>query len=357
MSVVARDATGGEHGHDWWEATLPTTNVPSLLYYRFIVRDGGTTRYVEDDALLDGGSGEALAASDDRSWQLVTYDPAFETPAWAEGAIAYQVFPDRFANGDPSNDPSPEASPGADGADRYRYGDVYGNPVLPLDWESDLPEGHCRAYTSPAEPCDDEPLGRDFYGGDLAGIRQHLPELDELGVTLLYLNPVFAAPSNHRYDTSDYTVVDPDLGTDADLAALVADAEALGIRVVLDGVFNHTSSDSPFFDRAARFDELGACESATSEWASWYEFAPGPPAKCYDGTTYTDWFGFDTLAVLAENPDTFGYFLGDDGIATRWIEAGIGGWRLDVMNEIGHDSLRGLRRSVKGVDPDATDPR
>lgn len=353
MTVAARDATGGEHGHDWWEATLPTTNVPSLFYYRFIVRDGGTTRYLEDDALLDGGSGEALATSDDRSWQLVTYDPAFETPSWAVGAVAYQVFPDRFANGDPSNDPSPQVSAGAGGADRYRYGDVYGNPILPRDWETDMPEGYCRAYTSPAEPCDEEPLGRDFYGGDLAGIRQHLPELDELGVTLLYLNPVFAAPSNHRYDTSDYTVVDPDLGTEADLAALVADAEALGIRAVLDGVFNHTSSDSPFFDRAERFDEVGACESAASEWASWYTFSPGPPSKCYGGTTYTDWFGFDTLAVLAENPDTFGYFLGDDSIATRWIEAGTGGWRLDVMNEIGHDFLRGLRRSVKGTDPDA----
>ena len=353
MAVVARDATGGEHGYDYWEATLPTTNVPSLLYYRFIVRDGASTRYLEDDALLDGGPGEVLDESADRSWQLVTYDPAFETPSWAAGGVAYQIFPDRFANGDPSNDPSPDASPGADGADRYRYGDVYGNPILPRDWQTDLPEGFCRAYTAPAEPCEEEPLGRDFYGGDLAGIREHLPELDELGVTLLYLNPIFAAPSNHRYDTSDYVVIDPDLGTEADLAALIADAETLGMRVVLDGVFNHTSSDSPFFDRAERFEEVGACESATSPWATWFIFTPGPPAKCYDGTTYTDWFGFDTLAVLAENPDTFGYFLGTDSIATRWIEAGIGGWRLDVMNEISHDFLRGLRRSIKGADPHA----
>jgi glycosidase len=353
MAVVARDATSGEHGYDYWEATLPTTNVPSLLYYRFIVRDGASTRYLEDDALLDGGSGQALDESADRSWQLVTYDPAFETPDWAAGAVAYQIFPDRFANGDPSNDPSPDASAGAEGADRYRYGDVYGNPILPRDWETDLPEGFCRAYAAPAEPCDAEPLGRDFYGGDLAGIREHLPELDELGVTLLYLNPIFAAPSNHRYDTSDYSVVDPDLGTEEDLAALIADAEALGMRVVLDGVFNHTSSDSPFFDRAQRFEEVGACESAASPTATWFIFAPGPPAKCYDGTTYTDWFGFDTLAVLAENPDTFDYFLGTDGIATRWIEAGIGGWRLDVMNEISHDYLRGLRRSIKGADPEA----
>jgi glycosidase len=353
MQVVARDATGGEHGYDWWEATLPTTNIPSVLYYRFIVRDGGATRHVEDDALLDGGAGETLAASEDRSWQLVTHAPDFATPDWARGAVVYQVFPDRFANGDPSNDPSPDAQAGPDPDTRYRSGEVYGNPVLARDWETDLPEGYCRAYTAPAEPCDEEPLGRDFYGGDLAGIGEHLADLADLGVTVLYLNPVFAAPSNHRYDTSDYTVIDPDLGTRADLEALTADAEVLGMHVVLDGVFNHVSSESPFFDRSARFDEVGACESADSDWATWFTFSPGPPAKCFDGQTYTDWFGFDTLAVLAENPDTFGYFLGEESVATRWLESGIGGWRLDVMNEISHDFLRGLRRSIKGVDPDA----
>ena len=353
MRVVARDATTGGHGHDWWEATLPTTNIPSLLYYRFIVRDGGTTRYVEDDALLDGGAGETLAASEDRSWQLVTHAPEFATPDWAKGAVVYQIFPDRFANGDPTNDPLPDASPGATGAERYRSSEIYGNPVARRDWESDLPEGFCRAYTAPAEPCDEEPLGRDFYGGDLAGIRDHLDELAELGVTILYLNPVFAAPSNHRYDTSDFTLVDPDLGTNEDLEGLVADAEALGIHVLLDGVFNHVSSAAPIFDRDGRFEEVGACESAESPWATWFTFSPGPPAKCFDGQTYTDWFGFDTLAVLTENPDTFGYFLGEESIATRWLGTGIGGWRLDVMNEISHDFLRGLRRSVKGTNPDA----
>ncbi|MGZ8474677.1 MAG: alpha-amylase family glycosyl hydrolase [Candidatus Limnocylindria bacterium] len=352
MEVVARDATAGTHGYDYWEAVLPTTNIPTVLYYRFIVRDGGAVRYVEDDSLLDGGAGQVLLNSPDRSWQLVTYDPEFQTPDWARGALAYQIFPDRFANGDPANDPSPDAEPTSDGAGRYQYGDVYGNPVLTRDWEADLPEGYCRAYTRPAEPCDEEPLGRDFYGGDFAGIREHLPELAELGVTVLYLNPVFAAPSNHRYDTSDYTVIDPDLGTQADLEALVADAEGFGMRVVLDGVFNHTSSDSPYFDRNARFPEVGACESADSEWAAWYVISAGPPAKCHDGTTYEDWFGFDTLAVLAENPTTFDYFLAPESIATRWLDSGIGGWRLDVMNEISHGFLRGLRNSIKEVDPD-----
>jgi glycosidase len=352
MAVEARDATAGDHGYDWWATTLHTTKVATLLWYRFIVRDGGETRYVEDDALLDGGAGTVASSSEDASWELATYDPAFATPAWAQGATVYQVFPDRFANGDPSNDPSPDATPGSGPADRYRSGEVYGNPVLAKAWD-DLPEGYCRAYQSPATACAEQPLGRDFFGGDLAGITAHIGELADLGVTVLYLNPVFAAPSNHRYDTQDYTVVDPDLGTNADLDALLAAAEAHGMHVVLDGVFNHTSSDAPTFDRSHHFPEVGACEAADSPYATWYVLTAGPPAKCFGGQSYTDWFGFDTLAVLSEHPDVYAAFFGRDGIVPRWIRAGIGGWRLDVMNEIGHAFLRGMRREAKAANPDA----
>ncbi|MEO8246804.1 MAG: alpha-amylase family glycosyl hydrolase, partial [Chloroflexota bacterium] len=352
LAVEARDATAGANGYDWWATTLHTTKVPTLLWYRFIVHDEGETRYVEDDALLDGGPGIAADTSADASWELATYDPAFTTPAWAQGATVYQIFPDRFANGDPSNDPSPDATPGSGQADRYRSGEVYGNPVLAKAWD-DLPEGYCRAYQGPASACAEQPLGRDFFGGDLAGILAHLDELADLGVTVLYLNPVFAAPSNHRYDTQDYTVVDPDLGTNADLEALIAAADARGMHVILDGVFNHTSSDAPTFDRGHHFPEVGACESADSPYASWYQLVPGPPAKCFDSQSYADWFGFDTLAVLSETPAVYAAFFGRDGIAPRWIRAGIGGWRLDVMNEISHGFLQALRREAKAANPDA----
>jgi glycosidase len=353
MEPVARDAVSGDHGHDYWEATLPTTAAPTVLYYRFIVRDGAAVRYLEDDDLFDGGPGTVYETSPDHSWQIVTYDPDFVTPEWARGAVVYQIFPDRFANADPTNDPSPDAVPGQAGAERYRYGDVYGNPILPRDWETDLPEGYCRAYQPATQQCDEGPLGRDFYGGDLAGITRHLADLADLGVTVVYLNPIFAAPSNHRYDTSDYYEIDPDLGTLADFDALLAEAERLGLRIVLDGVFNHTSSDSPFFDRAGRFSELGACESPESPWSTWYTLLPGPPAKCHDEQTYDDWWGFDTLPVLTDHPDVFDYFYGPDGVARHWIAAGASGWRLDVMNEISDGFLRGLRKAVKDESPDA----
>ena len=352
MHVEARDTTAGEHGFDYWAVDLPTTKLPTVLYYRFIVRDGTATRYLEDDQAFDGGPGVVLAESVDASWQIVTYDPGFAAPAWTAGATVYQIFPDRFANGDSTNDPSPDAVPAAEGAGRYQYGDVYGNPILVKGWD-ELPEGYCRAYQGAATPCTEGPLGRDFFGGDLAGITQHLPELADLGVTVLYLNPIFAAPSNHRYDTSDYLTIDPDLGTREDFDMLLRTAHDLGVRVVLDGVFNHTSSDSPMFDRAQRYAEVGACEAADSPFAAWYTLLPGPPAKCFDGQTYVDWFGFDTLPVLTEDPQVVSFFAGVNGVAPYWVKAGIDGWRLDVMNEISHGVLRALRTAVKTANPDA----
>jgi glycosidase len=196
-------------------------------------------------------------------------------------------------------------------------------------------------------------LGRDFFGGDLAGLAQHLPDLADLGVTAIYLNPIFAAPSNHRYDTTDYAYIDPDLGTREEFDELLARAHELGLRVVLDGVFNHTSSDSPYFDRSARFSESGACEAADSPYAAWYTLEPGPPTKCFNGQTYVDWFGFDTLPVLTEGPEVMELINGDDGVVRSWLAAGIDGWRLDVMNEIGHGFLRALRRAAKETTPDS----
>jgi hypothetical protein len=236
MEVVTSDRTAGEHGFDYWQATIRTNGKPTVLRYTFIVRDGPTTLYLEDDPPddgaavpegSDGGAGRVYAESLDASWQITTYDPAFETPAWAHGAVVYQVFPDRFFDGDPTNNPTPDAEQGTEGAARFRYGDVYGNPILVKTWD-ELPEGHCRAYQG--VPCDEGPLGRDFFGGDLAGVTAKLDDLAELGVTVIYFNPIFAAPSNHRYDTSSYAFVDPDLGTEADFERLVAEAEARGIR-------------------------------------------------------------------------------------------------------------------------------
>jgi glycosidase len=368
MEVVATDPTQGAHGYDYWEATLRTSAVPTVLYYRFIVRDGPTTRYIEDDLAADGGSvpegndggsGLVLANSPDSSWQIDVYEPDFATPAWARGATVYQIFPDRFFNGDPSNDPSSDAEQGSEGAARFRYGDVYGNPVLPKAWD-DRPEGFCRSYQGAS--CDEEPLGRDFFGGDLAGVTAKLDDLQALGVTVIYFNPVFAAPSNHRYDTTSYDVIDPDLGTQEDFETLLQEADSRGIRVLLDGVFNHVSSDSPWFDRERRFEETGACEAADSPYRSWFTFRPpagGEPSPCVpstgggDDTYYQGWFGFDTIPEVNEGTEIYDLFTGPDGVARRWVAEGTAGWRLDVMDNLSHGFMHRIREAVKQTNPDA----
>jgi len=359
MDRVATDPDAGTHGVDYWEAVV-TPTAPTVLDYWFVVQDGQSRRYLTDDPALDGGTGTILTDTPtDPGWQLTVYQPGFTTPAWTRGATVYQIFPDRFANGDPADDPSPDATPGPSGGERFRQGDVYGNPILVKAW-SDLPEGFCRAYQD--APCDEQPLGRDFFGGDLAGITAHLDDLAARGITALYLNPIFAAPSNHRYDTTDYLTIDPDLGTQADFDALIAGAHDRGIKVILDGVFNHVSSDSPWFDRLGRYDELGACESADSPYRSWFTFrAPGPgePAACApstprgDDTYYVSWAGFDTIPALSETPEVVDMITGPDGVIRHWLRAGADGWRLDVADDLSPELLRAIRSAAKAEDPDA----
>ncbi|MET0771661.1 MAG: alpha-amylase family glycosyl hydrolase [Candidatus Limnocylindrales bacterium] len=360
MTVVATDPTTGDHGVDWWQATLDTPTAPTILDYSFVVADGASRRFLSDDATLDGGTGTiARSPLETPGWQLTVFDPDLSTPDWTRGAVVYQVFPDRFANGDPTNDPSPDATPGPDGSARFVQGDVYGNPIIAKDWE-ELPEGYCRAHMDVT--CDEDPLGRDFFGGDLDGLTDRLDELATRGVTAIYLNPIFAAPSNHRYDTTDYLTIDPDLGTDADFDALIAGAHARGIKVILDGVFNHLSSDSPWFDRMGRYPELGACESADSPYRDWFTFrAPGPgqPSPCApsepggDDTYYESWAGFDTIPALRETPEVVELITGEDGVVRHWLRRGIDGWRLDVANDLSPALLRAIRAAARAEDPEA----
>ena len=260
-------ATGppGEHGYDFWQATIRTSAKPTVLWYRFIAPRRA------DDAIPRGrparrrrrrfrraptaGAGGSTRRASTAPGRSTVYEPDFRRPPGRPARSSTRSSRTASSTATRATTRRPDAEPGRPtGAARFRYGDVYGNPILVKAWD-DLPEGYCRAYQGVA--CDEGPLGRDFFGGDLAGITAKLDDLADLGVTVIYLNPIFAAPSNHRYDTSSYDVVDPDLGTEADFARLIAEAKARGIRVILDGVFNHVSSDSPWFDRERRFEEDG----------------------------------------------------------------------------------------------------
>ncbi len=329
---------------DFWETTLEEV-APNNLWYRFIVTDGSDTDYYADNtAALDSGLGAVTDEPLDNSFALMFYDPAFSTPDWARTAVIYQIFPDRFRNADDDNDP--------------QTGDPrYNDPVLALDWGV-LPEGYCRNYDGALENCpwrfDDTPpdyspvlevpRGRDYFGGDLQGVIEKLPYLRSIGVNTIYFNPIFAAQSNHRYDTADYYQIDPALGDLTDFEELITRAEIYGIRIILDGVFNHMSSDSPLFDRYRDYAALGACEAADSAYRDWFSFRPPSPlepAPCEpstpggEDTFYNGWFGFDSIPVINKsNPEVQDYFLTNpDSVSRFWLNNGASGWRQDVMGD------------------------
>lgn len=348
-------------GHDLWEATFPVGAEATIWQYRFNLTKGGRTYFYEDDTLgpddqyveaNKGGPGMLYEQSPAQSYQISVYDPDFYTPEWFRNAIIYQIFPDRFRDGDPSNNPATGAETFYGSLPLY-FHDTWNEPML--DGRVDtLPDGS--GYWN-----------SDFYGGDLAGITEKLDYLQSLGVTAIYLNPIFLARSNHRYDTADYKSIDPYLGTLEDFRALVSEAQARGIRLILDGVFNHASSDSPFFDRYHRFETDGACESLESVYRDWFFFVPArgtQPSPCVgeDGDLYyVSWAGYDTIPqinnALAEPRDYF--FRAADSVARLWGAEGIGGWRLDAAEQIddgldpANDYWEQFRAVVRAVDPEA----
>ncbi len=324
---------------DWWEATI-TPPDPTTLHYRFVVSDGSTRVFLADDALLDGGRGAVSRIGVDTGWVITVYVPGTQPVPWLDGAVVYQVFPDRFRNGDPTNDARTSAP---------RYGwppDASDRPVR-RPWDA-LP--------------DSATASREWFGGDLAGITRNLDYLKDLGVSVLYLNPIFSAASNHAYDTRDYRTIDPRFGDPAAWAALVKAADARGIHIVLDGVFNHVSADSPYFDRYGHFATSGACEAVDSPYRSWFTFTPLPGGSCAgpDGPKTMDYAGWSNLASLPVlNKKDLGVrdlvYAGADAVAPAWIRAGASGWRLDVMTDptFGTDFWPGFRAAVKATRPDA----
>lgn len=349
-------------GFDLWETTVDVGRQTTVYWYRFILSRGGETIYYEDDtrpdggnyvASLEGGPGAAYAQSQDLSYQITVYDPEYDTPEWMRNAIIYQIFPDRFRDGDTGNDP-------VDGEEVF-----YGS--LPLSfhetWNEEPIDG--RVTTLPGG---EGYYNSDFFGGDLAGVIEKLDYLQDLGVTAIYFNPIFEARSNHRYDTANFKAIDPYLGDMDTFETLVQEADARGIKIILDGVFNHLSSDSVFFDRYHRFyGQAGACESLDSPYRDWFLFlAPRgtQPDACVDNpddaTYYTSWAGYDTIPKIDSSqlgPREY-VFLDDDSVARTWGAAGIGGWRLDVAGDIdpgGRGTLywEAFRSVVRQVDPEA----
>ena len=175
----------------------------------------------------------------------------------------------------------------------------------------------------------------DYFGGDLPGITEKLPELAALGVGVLYLNPIFEAHSNHRYNTADYLRIDPLLGTEQDFITLCQRAHEHGIKIILDGVFNHTGSDSLYFNKEGRYGPGGAYRDPHSPYRSWYCW------KDAAANMYESWWDFQSLPKLNSRDESWREFLcGENGIVRHWLRLGADGWRLDVVDEYPDELVR-----------------
>ena len=306
-----------------WEVAIPLPTTPGLFWYYFLIyrKDGRTIRYGNQPDKL-GGVGVAYDHGEPESFQITLYDPAYKTPEAFHGANIYQIFPDRFRHA-----PTKAVD---DRKDRY----VHKNWDEELLGVGDLRGGKYQEL--------------DFYGGTLTGIQEKLPYLKDMGIDIIYLNPIFRARSNHRYDTGDYTQVDPLCGTNTEFTELCEAAKKVGIRVMLDGVFSHTGEDSVYFNHFGHYPTLGAYQGQSSPYYDWYTFNHYPE-------DYKAWWGILSLPELRkDNPEYQKFmFQPHEGVVPRWIEAGSCGWRLDVADELPVDFLRKLRAAAKAADPEA----
>ena len=286
-----------------WRCVYAAPRRPELAWYRFSLRRR---------------SGETVTLA---QRQLTVYEEYGAAPDWFGRGVSYQIFPDRFCR---SRVPDPAG--------------LVGDRTVHENWQ-DTPEFR------PDER--GEIRNRDFFGGDLAGIISKLDYLKSLGVTTLYLNPIFEAASNHRYNTADYMAIDPMLGTAEDFRALCREAHARGMRVLLDGVFNHTGSASRYFNADGFYPELGAAQSKDSPYYNWYHFTHWPDS-------YDAWWGIKTLPAVEENQASYRDFIirSEDSVVRHWLRCGADGWRLDVADELPDDFIAELRQAMDAEKPD-----
>ena len=300
--------------YEIWSCTfsLPRTGL-YFYYFRVITPDGCFRLFKQgDDTNMEAGA----------LWQVSCVPADFHTPDWAKGATIYQIFPDRFRkSGD--CDLSGKLTPYV----------VHSNWDEEVFWQP-TPEGVV--------------LNNDFYGGNFKGITEKMDYIASLGTTILYLNPISKSFSSHRYDTGDYKVPDPMLGTLEDFREMVDVAHAKGIKVILDGVYSHTGSNSPYFNREGQFDSVGAFNSQESPYYSWFTFYNWPHS-------YNSWWSFDTLPTVNKMDPAFVDFIitGEDSVIAFWLKQGIDGFRLDVADELPDEFIKLLRDRVKEINPDA----
>lgn len=283
-----------------------------IYYYRFEMRNRDGVWYYGR-----GENGESVCGENLPEWQLTVYKSSYKTPDFAKGNIIYHIFVDRFNRAD-----------GVKTKRKYRLHESF----------SESPE---------VVSADGKYYADDFFGGNFNGIREKLDYLEELGVGIIYLSPIFKAFSNHRYDTGDYLKVDELLGTEDDFKRLLDAAHEKGMKIILDGVFNHSGADSLYFNKFGTYDSLGAYQSKSSPYYDWYYFKKFPDE-------YACWWGCDNVPDLNKsNKDYRALVFGKNGVVEKWQKLGADGWRLDVVDELPIDFVNLLIKKIKSVNKDA----
>lgn len=262
--------------------------------------------------------GGGITYNEPSPWQLIVYSPNYTTPEWIMGGAFYQIFVDRFCKAG--------VRPLKNGA------------IKREDWDG-VP------YYKPDN--NGEVLCNDFFGGNLDGVIEKLPYLHDLGINCIYLNPIFEAYSNHKYDTADYSKIDPSFGDESTLIKLCAEAEKLNIRIICDGVFNHTGADSVYFNRYGNYGDGGAYRTKDSPYYEWYGFSEWP-------NKFDSWWGIRTLPQMRKDSSGFQEFIaGESGILQKWMSCGAFGWRLDVVDELSEEFVRKMRKRIKHENSEA----
>ncbi|HOX15386.1 MAG TPA: glycoside hydrolase family 13 protein [Smithellaceae bacterium] len=314
---------------DYWEISIQAPAVPDVYWYYFTINFGGRICYYGTQGRRTGGIG-CVYSSHPPSYQMTVYDAGFTAPRWFIRSVMYQIFPDRFRR---SQDDTARKG--------IEYHRLKGRTVyFHESWEE-------KPFFQPL-PGEREYNPCDYFGGTLKGIEDSLEYLKTLGVGVVYLNPVFEAASNHRYNTADYLSIDPVLGSEADFRSLCRQADAMGIRIILDGVFSHTGTDSIYFNREGTYEVLGAANSHKSKYFPWYTFEHYPDK-------YRCWWGFTSLPEVNEFEPSWQQFIitGADSVIQHWLASGARGYRLDVADELPDEVLAMIYRVARQTDPEA----
>uniref|UniRef100_UPI00403F3C8C glycoside hydrolase family 13 protein n=1 Tax=Candidatus Enterococcus willemsii TaxID=1857215 RepID=UPI00403F3C8C len=295
-----------------------------LYYYHFEIHTKRDNQVAIDyyGASQEGGEGRLFSRPEDTwNFQITCYRQEEKTPDWYREGIFYQIFPDRFYNGNEDkriNSPKPNT---------FIYASEEDDPLYVKGADGDI-------------------LRWDFFGGNLQGIIKKIPYLKKLGITGLYLNPIFEACSNHRYDTSDYFKIDPVLGTEEDFKELVEALHQNDIHVILDGVFSHVGQNSRYFNVNGSYGKSeGAYRNRYSPYFSWFNFIDYPD-------NYESWWGIKDLPEINKNDQEFQRFIfgKENSVLTKWNQLGVDGWRLDVADELPDKFIEGIRKNLDMFD-------